>query len=61
MICAAATRKMSDDGSSAYESACEFAKKAKTVVHVAWIPLLLWVGTQTEAAPSLLQLLAPPM
>ena len=44
----------------AYEYACTFAKKAKTVVHVAWIPLLIWIGSSTNDA-SVMQIILPPM
>ena len=45
---------------AAYEWGCAFAKKAKTVVHVAWIPLLLWIGSSTQGVP-LLEIIVPPM
>ena len=45
---------------AAYEWGCAFAKKAKTVVHVAWIPLLLWIGSSTQDV-SILEIILPPM
>ena len=47
-------------GDRVYDAGCAAARYAKPVLHVAWIPFLIWLGMNEEPYPGLLQVIMPP-